>query len=121
MPVVFASVSRFLVSLSLLFAMATIGFAHTGFSKIPTPEMAAYLAAGGSLTDICGGAEDQDGTSRQTCEACLLLSAALMPHNTLGRALDLSEKTRILSFVAKLLLQSQGLDSARLSRAPPAA
>lgn len=42
------------------------------------PRLAAFLAAGGTLADICGEAGHGAGGERH-CDACLLLGPALLP------------------------------------------
>lgn len=111
---------RLLLCLSLVLAMATSGFAHRGVESGPAPELAAYLAAGGSLADLCG---DVGGGHEgvQSCAACRLIEAAFMPFEAVGVPLRLSAGTQAHVLVAKRLQRSRGLDPARLTRAPPAA
>lgn len=112
---------KLLTPLALIFAMAVSGFAHKTMQPSLSPGFAAYVAAGGSLADICGGSGEQDGAQGQKCEACRLIGAALVPRNCHGIALKLSDQTRIFTFIAKRLHHTRPLDPARLTRAPPQA
>jgi hypothetical protein len=115
------NICKLLTILALILAMAASGFAHAGARPTLSPDLAAYVAAGGSFADICGTSGEQDSRLGQKCEACLLIGAALLPRSCHGVPLTLSEQTRILIFVAKRLHNTRQLDSARLARAPPQA
>lgn len=43
------------------------------------PGLAAFLAAGGALDDICGAAGHGNGAGDRHCDACRLSGAALLP------------------------------------------
>lgn len=86
-----------------------------------SPELAIYVAAGGSLADICGGSDEQGSAYGQKCEACRLIGAVLVPRNCHGVPLLISDQTRVLTFVAKRLHHTRQLDPTRLTRAPPTA
>lgn len=116
-----STLCKFFTSLALILAIAAIGFAHSNARKALSPELAAYVAEGGSLADICGGTDKQNSAHGQKCEACRLIGAALMPRNCYGVPLLVSDQTRILTFVAKRLHRARPLDPTRLTRAPPKA
>ncbi|KIN64564.1 hypothetical protein Z946_3456 [Sulfitobacter noctilucicola] len=101
--------------------MAVSAFAHTGARPALSPELEAYVAAGGTLAELCGTAGEQDGTQGQKCEACRLIGAALLPRDAHGVPVARCDQTRILTFVAKRLHNSRPLDPARQTRAPPQA
>ncbi|MDO6485309.1 hypothetical protein [Shimia thalassica] len=112
---------RILTSVAVIFAMAASGFAHSGARPALSAKLEAYVAAGGSLSDICGLGGEQGGGLGQECYACQLIGAALVPRVCHGVPLVLTDQTRVLSFVAKRLHQRHPLDPARLTRAPPKA
>lgn len=113
--------ARLLTTCVLAFALMAVGFAHRYDASATSPEMVDYVAAGGSLSDLCG---DFDGSGRSGtvhCEACRIVETvslaqccALLPVVTVG-------KVEVFRFAAKRLRQSRGLDPARLTRAPPQA
>jgi hypothetical protein len=112
---------KLLTSFALIVAMAASGFAHTGSRAALTPELMAYVAAGGSLADICGAPIEQDGAQGQKCEACRLMGAAILPRTCHGIPVVLSDQTRKFAFVAKRLHHARPLDPSHLTRAPPQA
>ena len=112
---------KLLTSFALICALVVSGFAHNGARSAMSPELAEYVAAGGSLIDLCGSTGEQDGTLGQRCEACRLIEAALLPRNCQVIPLTQSDQTLVLTFVAKRLHQTRPLDPTRLTRAPPQA
>lgn len=59
--------ARFAVMLALVLALAGLGHAHKGHVD---PGLAAYVSAGGELSDICG--EVPETAVSVDCEACRL-------------------------------------------------
>lgn len=116
-----STLCKFFTSLALIFAMGASGFAHGGARAPISPDLAAYVAAGGLLADICGGSGEQDSATGQKCEACRLIGAALVPQNCPGIPVLVTDQTQVLSFVAKQIHRTHPLDPARLTRAPPQA
>ncbi|SFT01330.1 hypothetical protein SAMN04488040_2760 [Sulfitobacter marinus] len=110
-----------LTAFALVFAMVFSGVAHTGLARAMSPDLAAYVATGGSLEDLCTPASGNNGAQAKKCEVCRLLGAALEPRPCVGAPLVVTEKTRVLTFVAKRLHHRHPLDPARLTRAPPQA
>lgn len=110
---------RFLTSCALIIALAASGFAHASPRMAFSADLLAYVAAGGSLDDLCGTAGEQDGARTQKCEACRLVGVAILPRDCHGIPVRLSDQTFKLSFVAKRLHQTRPLDPSRLTRAPP--
>jgi hypothetical protein len=109
------------MSFALIFALVGAGFAHTSMQPAMSPELAEFVAAGGSLADICGSSGEQDGARGAKCEACRLMNASLIPRNCHAAPLTYTTQTRVLAFVAIQLHNKQPLDPARLTRAPPQA
>jgi len=107
------------ICFALIIAMAAAAFAHSGGRPAMTPEIAQYLAAGGSFSDICGSLEDPDGAQGQKCEACRIMGAALVPNTCNTAPVVLTQHGRTLRFIAQLVHNSRPLDPARLTRAPP--
>lgn len=67
-------VFRLTVVLALVVALVGTSWAHRGLSVEITEDVLAYVAAGGSLEDIC----DSEGSAEfahQTCDACRLVDA----------------------------------------------
>ncbi|MGH1413599.1 MAG: hypothetical protein ACRBB0_08895 [Pelagimonas sp.] len=112
---------RLITSIALIFAMVASGFAHSGARTGVSDDLAAYVAAGGWLGDICGDVDDPKGTQGQKCEACRLIGAALVPPHDIHCTPIVTDETRRFNFVAKRLHQARSLDLARLTRAPPQA
>lgn len=67
-------VFRLTVVLALLVALAGTSWAHRGPSVEITEDVLAYVAAGGSLDDLCGP-EGDAAFGHQTCDACRLSDA----------------------------------------------
>ena len=68
--------ARLTLVLALGTALAAAGPAHRGMDPADDGGLAAYLAAGGSLSDICG---DVDGHGAVDCPACHLVKAMDLP------------------------------------------
>lgn len=113
--------SRFFTTFTLIVAFAASGFAHSTIQTEMTPELAAYVANGGSLAELCGTSGRPDQRALAKCEACRLINAAILPTADLG-VLDCSTvKTRNYLFIAQCAHNACPLDPARLTRAPPQA
>ena len=110
---------RHLVTISLISAFVSLGFAHKDVPTPMSPELAAYLAAGGSLADICSGDHEPEHEQPIDCEACRIADSIVTMHG--GKQVAPAELGVVQNwrFIAKRLSQSQGLDPARLTRAPP--
>jgi hypothetical protein len=112
---------RLITTFALIVAFGVSGFAHSKVQTTLTPELAMYVANGGSLADLCGTSGDADGPNLYKCEACRLIASAILSDAAYGLPECLSGQTRIFLFVAKLLHNSHPLDPTRLTRAPPQA
>lgn len=111
---------RQLIVIALALALTSIGFAHRVGPSAMTPELAAYLAAGGQLSDLCGTADGEGQPAQSNCEACRISDTATV----LGTPCTEVTKpvvTRTMAFVAKRIAERSDLDPARLTRAPPQA
>jgi len=107
--------------LSLTVALISVGFAHRSAQAEPSPELADFLAMGGSLADRCGLPTGEGPSPLFECEACRIAdNLTPLPGCEWPASVEL-QKTRTFAFVAKRLAQSRGLDPARLTRAPPLA
>ena len=109
------------VLIALAIALTAVGFAHRAALTGMTPELAAYVAAGGELSDICGIADGEENTPiALDCEACRLTDNAVQP--IIGCVVHIElEETLVLAVVAKRISERNDLDPARLTRAPPRA
>jgi hypothetical protein len=112
---------KLLTSIALVFALVSSSFAHTGFRPALSPDLAAYVAAGGSLVDFCGKSSEKEVVQGQKCDVCRLIGAIFLPQAYHGAPLVVLEQTLTLSFVAKRLHHTRPLDPSRLTRAPPQA
>ncbi|KIC50512.1 hypothetical protein RA29_06680 [Tateyamaria sp. ANG-S1] len=105
---------------AVMVALATIGFAHrTAPPATASPELAAYIAAGGSLADLCGPFDGNSPAPVQKCEACRITDTAGWPSGPCTDRPVMLAKIFAFSFIAKRLIERHGLDAARLVRAPP--
>ena len=110
---------RQLVTVTLIGAFALLGIAHKDVPIPMSSDLAAFLAAGGSLSDICGDDHEPEHEQTIDCEACRITDSFVIMHGckqAVPVELEVVQKWR---FIAKRLSQSQGLDPARLTRAPP--
>jgi hypothetical protein len=113
--------SKLLVVFALICAMASSGFAHRFVSQSLDPALAAYVAAGGSLEDICGPTKGSSHQIAQSCEACRLVNAAVLPvHDPAGTAL-FGKLAVVRVPVQETELRSAELDLSSAARGPPAA
>ncbi len=118
-----ANVRRFsdwCVVIALAIALISIGFAHRAAPTGITPELVAYVAAGGELSDICGIADGENLPVGLDCEACRLADNIVQSRIGCLAHTELAE-TLVLAFVAKRISERNDLDPARLTRAPPQA
>lgn len=121
MPKARAPLCHLLTTFAVIIAVAASAFGHTAVRPAPSQELVAYVAAGGSLGDLCGTAEDQDGVPGQKCEVCRLFGSVALPDICFGVPVAVNQQARTLTFVAQLVHNSRPLDPARLTRAPPQA
>lgn len=107
----------------LLVSLVMSGVAHKLQAPSDTldPAVEAYLAAGGSLADICGTGTGDDQVVIAECEACFFKNA-IVPvaavraapwDDAAPKPLDVSQADRVLA--------AHDMDLARACRAPPVA
>ena len=109
-----------LTALLTAVALLSVGFAHRAAQTDLPEDLAAYVAAGGSLADICGEVGG-DGASAADCEACRVADNLQELRAPELRASGTCKRILASRFVAKTLARSRGLDPARAPRAPPQA
>lgn len=117
----FALAGKLLTVLMVAIALAAVSLAHNQSRAPLSPELAAYVQAGGSLSAICGLKDEQDGSAQVDCDACRIADGFALTgdhHRGTSTACSFTHK---LQFVAKLRHHSKPLDPARLTRAPPQA
>lgn len=112
---------RLSVAAALCLALVAIGYGHRTQGPDMTPELAAYVAAGGSLSDLCGPTDGDGPAPRADCEACRLSDTLTTLRDPCLAASRITPKTFVFGFVAKRLRQTSGPDPVRLTRAPPRA
>lgn len=111
---------RLLTTFALLVAFAAVGFAHTSIPTTLSPELQTYVDNGGSLTDLCSGADSSGTINLAKCETCHLIGGVILPSVDHGAPKAVTTRTTTLEFVAKRLHNARPLDPSSLSRAPPA-
>lgn len=111
--------SKLLVVFALVCALASTGFAHRFVSQPVDPALAGYVSAGGSLADICGETEGSSHQNVQTCEACRLVTAVVLPDHGPARSVPFGKLSTVQVPVADLDMQSAPLDLSRAARGPP--
>ncbi|MFK7765443.1 MAG: hypothetical protein AB8B62_19425 [Roseobacter sp.] len=115
------SLFRSVLLLAATVSLASVGVAHQTGEPEMSPELAAYVAAGGLLDDICGSSGDPHRGGSVDCEMCRIADTLLdLRFEDHANAVD-TPKCRAFRFVAKKIVQSCSLDPARLTRAPPQA
>ena len=108
------------VVIALAVALMSVGFAHRAAPTVMTPELAAYISAGGQFSDLCGISDGENTPVAYDCEACRLTDNIAQPGVGCAVHTELAE-TLVLAFVAKRISERNDLDPARLTRAPPQA
>ena len=108
------------VVIALAIALTSVGFAHRVAPTGITPELAAYIAAGGQLSDLCGIADGENTPVASDCEACRLTDNTVQSRIGCAVHTELAG-TLVLAVVAQSILERNDLDPARLTRAPPQA
>lgn len=110
-----------LLGLILAAALATAGGGHRSAPSAPDPALAAFLAAGGTLADLCfdGGAHGV-GEGAPHCDACQPTLAGPLP--SLARTLARSAALRVRPMpVRRALVRGLAPTRAWTPRAPPVA
>ncbi|XHE59979.1 hypothetical protein L0Z65_17785 (plasmid) [Phaeobacter sp. BS52] len=111
---------RLAMILALVLALASTGFAHTIERAEDSPDYAAFVAAGGALSDLCGDSQDPGHGTLAQCEACRLVAAALIPgHPAIPGVAWVQRPTASAPLVTRPH-STLWRDPAHGSRAPPA-
>lgn len=113
--------TKFLTTLVVAIALLGVGFAHRLTAAVPSPELQAFFAAGGSWSDLCGDLDpDKDTPSaRIGCDACRIVDAIVPTAITSGPIpVDLTERRADVAISEQIRLCRKP-DTTRLSRAPP--
>ncbi len=108
-----------LTTFVLVCALIAVGFAHKSTNTILSPELADYIAAGGSISDICGTSHETGHAGVVDCEACRIVDTFVDTRDLDTKPVDLEGQTRACQFIATQIAHRQTLDPARLTRAPP--
>ena len=99
--------------------LAATGFAHRGFAAPRNAALTDYLAAGGMIADICGDIRKGKDASAQSCEACRLVGAAVVPETCVVlRPLQMRPAAGRIG-VQCVCAPPARLDLSRPTRAPP--
>ncbi|THH37409.1 hypothetical protein E4Z66_10910 [Aliishimia ponticola] len=104
---------------AMIVALIGIGFAHNFKTSAPSPELAAFVALGGSLADVCGDLDGQGRSGSSECQACRIADAAALIGGCEAVPVAVLASFETLGFVAKRIHNRTALDPARLTRAPP--
>lgn len=106
------------VSVLCALAVIAVAFGHRPIEMDPRlsdPQIAAYLALGGSLSDLClSGGDGQDHGSQTDCQACTIaksLAVNAVCHAPLSVVVTSSQR---VGWPETVVIASQG------ARAPPA-
>ncbi|ATG41659.1 hypothetical protein PhaeoP14_03627 (plasmid) [Phaeobacter piscinae] len=111
---------RLAMILALVLALASTGFAHTIERAEDSPDYAAFVAAGGALSDLCGDSQDPGHGTLAQCEACRLVAAALIPGHPATPGVAWVQRPTASAPLARRPDSSLWRDPAHGSRAPPA-
>ena len=111
-------IGRMFTTITLICAFITLGFAHKDIPTPMTAELAAFIAVGGSMSDICADDHQPEHGQAVHCEACRIADDFVIFQTCTHTAFAELENVQIWAFIAKHLSQSQGLDPTRLTRAP---
>ncbi|WP_072506690.1 hypothetical protein [Phaeobacter porticola] len=111
---------RLAMVFALMLAMASSGFAHSFNRAEASADYADFVAAGGSLSDLCGGSIDPNHATPAKCEACRLVAAAVIPSHPTGLGLISARRPAARARLAEPLRQARWLDPSHPTRAPPA-
>lgn len=110
---------RLLVVFALVSAMASFGFAHRFAAQPVDRALVGYLAAGGALEDICGLSDGKSHQGTQSCEACRLVNAVILPCYDPAFAVSHSLPSTVQARLGAEILRFAKLDVTRAARGPP--
>lgn len=112
------NIVRYLCVALVAVALGGVGFAHRHSDPVDA-DMAAFLAIGGTLADICDSDAGSQDTIVSDCEACRLVSAASLSRGV--ATVGLFEPAAHETLIVRPFDQCTSLSTARVSmaRAPP--
>lgn len=110
---------RLIVVTVLVLGMATSGFAHRFVDQDLDSALVDFVQAGGSLGDLCGDVRGRSRHSAQSCEACRLVGAAVVPLLEPACSTPFGRSTETLTAAFADIQTSTCLDPSRPVRAPP--
>ena len=112
---------KLLTLIVLSVALVAVSLAHKPDHAPMSPELAAFIDAGGSLSAMCLVDEEQDDGEVHDCDACRIVDGFALSSPAHAAEATSCTYTRKLQNVAKLRHHSKPLDPTRLTRAPPQA
>ncbi|MGJ8621501.1 MAG: hypothetical protein ACSHW1_01915 [Yoonia sp.] len=110
---------RLTIVFALLVALATSGFAHRAAPVVFDEALASYLAAGGTISDLCADAGDEKHSAGQICDACHLVDAMAVPPEAFACQTLLPRTAQIRRGAQGDLATFAAFDPVRPVRAPP--
>ncbi|WP_170606684.1 hypothetical protein [Ruegeria arenilitoris] len=103
----------------MILSLVSLGVAHKSANEESSPDLAAFMAAGGSLSDLCGLPIGDGPLTLVDCDACRIADSCVVLRGSSNAAIATLEYTRTFTFVAKRIARTAPLDATRLTRAPP--
>lgn len=107
------------VVFALLVAMAGTGFAHRVIGQDADESLLSYLAAGGTLAELCGQTDQGSHGGGQSCDACRLVDSLVVPSCVQGPASDWVPALVLFDPGAAPVLVADAQNPAHPVRAPP--
>lgn len=108
------------VVFALLVAMAGTGFAHRVTPQDVDQSLQSYLAAGGTLAELCGDAEQGSHGAGQTCDACRLVDSVLLPKASQASVSGMGRPRVACHLSPTQVVATSAKETAHPVRAPPA-
>jgi len=110
--------TKLCLTIAVLVAMTSVGFAHRVASPDVDEGLLAYVQAGGSLDDLCGGADFGAGHG-ETCDACRLVDGAVVPLAGIDAVAQISPSQQQTQNNTPFAAFAQALNPSCPVRAPP--
>ncbi|MEL6218796.1 MAG: hypothetical protein AAFR79_10060 [Pseudomonadota bacterium] len=117
----FARLTRLIAVVAMAASLSALAYAHRAIPEPLPSDVVAYLQAGGSLSDICGLAQDDGAENPAACDACRITDGAALIGLVRGVTSTPDRFTVARAFVTKEAHRPRPLDPARLTRGPPKA
>lgn len=73
-----SQVARLLTTFAVALALVWVGYAHNTTQAHMPPDLAEYVAIGGSLDDLCGETDAPHHGHTVSCEACRITDLVLL-------------------------------------------